>query len=111
MRKLVILSIIAVSLTACGGGKKDSKGSIAKKLESSCHTMAKMAGETPPKGACKCMSSALVESLSEEDAATVAKAFGNMKKPEDAMLQMMPLLANGEIMKALKAVEEKCDIK
>ena len=111
MRNLIILSIVAVSLTACGGGKKNSKGSIAKKLEASCHTMATMSGETPPKGACECMSSALIDTLSEEDAATVAEAFSKMKKPEDAMLHMMPLLANGAIMKGLKAVEEKCDIK
>ncbi len=70
-----------------------------------------MAGETPPKGACKCMSSTLIDTLSEEDAATVAEAFSKMKKPEDAMRHMMPLLANGTIMKGLKAVEDKCDMK
>ena len=107
MRTLVILSIAALGLTACGG--KDS-GTV-KKLEASCHSMAKMAGETPPKGSCECMSKTLVETLSAEDAEAVATAFSSMKKPEDAMKHMMPLLANGEIMKGLKAVEEKCDIK
>lgn len=106
MHKIIMISIATLALTACGGGNK-----VASKLEASCENMAAMSGETPPKGACKCMSDALVETLSAEDAETVATAFGNMKTPEDAMVQMMPLLANGEIMKGLKAVEEKCDMK
>ena len=106
MRKFLIIPIAAFVLTACGGGN-----SVGKQLEASCESMATMSGETPPKGACSCMSATLVETLSAEDAQTVATAFGNMKKPEDAMVQMMPLLANGAIMKGLKAVEEKCDMK
>jgi len=105
MRTLILLSFAAISLTACSGNETEAK------LNSACENMAKMANETPAKGACDCMSSTLVETLSAEDAETVANAFSAMDKPEDAMVQMMPLLANGEIMKALGEVEKKCDIK
>ena len=105
MRTLIILSIAAFGLTACGGNKTEAK------LEAACHGMADMAGDKAPKGACKCMSSTLVNALSAEDAEKVATAFSAMKKPEDAMVQMVPLLANGKIMKALGEVEAKCDIK
>ena len=105
MRTLILLSIAAIGLTACGGNETQAK------LNSACENMAKMAGETPPKGACDCMSSTLVENLSDEDAKAVANAFSAMEKPEDAMMQMIPLLANRKIMKALGEVEKKCDIK
>ncbi len=105
MRKILLLSMTAFTLAACGGNETTAK------LNSACENMAKIAGETPDKGACACMSSTLVENLSTEDAQKVANAFSAMDKPEDAMIQMMPLLANGDIMKALGEVEKKCDIK
>lgn len=105
MRTLLILSVAAFGLTACGGSKTVSS------LKASCNTMAEMAGETPEKGQCDCMATTLVENLSKEQATKVADAFSKMKKPEDAMIAMMPLLADGEIMKALGAVETKCDMK
>jgi ABC-type glycerol-3-phosphate transport system substrate-binding protein len=96
-----------IGLGACGGGG----GSTAASLENSCEKMAKMAGETPPKGACKCMSKELTKNLSKEDATTLAKAFSSMDKPEDALTAMLPLMANGNIMKAMKNIESVCDIK
>jgi len=105
MRSLVILSVAVLGLSACGGG-----GGTKARLEASCQDLAKMSGETPPKGACKCMSNALVETLSKEDAKAVADAFSKMDKPEDAAMAMLPLIANGKIMMALAAVEKKCDM-
>jgi len=104
MRTLVILSLAMFGLTACGGNKTEAK------LNAACENMAKMAGETPPKGACDCMSAALVKSLPAEKAEKVAAAFSAMEKPEDAMTQMIPLLADGEIMKALGEVEKNCEM-
>ncbi len=105
MYKILMISVATLGLTACGGGND-----VAKQLEASCESMATMSGKTPAKGACKCMSSTLVENLSAEDAEKVATAFGNMETPEDTMANMMPLLANVEIMKGLKAVKEKCEM-
>lgn len=103
---IAVLGLTSLSLTACSGGNKTEA-----KLEAACNGMADMAGEKAPKGACKCMSSALVASLSPEDAEKVATAFSAMKKPEDAMVHMMPLLANDKIMIALGEVDSKCDMK
>jgi hypothetical protein len=70
-----------------------------------------MSGETPKKGACKCMSSELTKALSKEDSEKLAKALASMDKPEDALTALMPLMASGgEIASAMMSVEKVCDI-
>ncbi|HHL42025.1 MAG TPA: hypothetical protein ENJ42_00270 [Hellea balneolensis] len=104
MNKFALISISAVlALGACGGG-----GGTKAKLESSCENLAKVSGKTPPKGACKCMATALSKELSDEKATQVADAFSSIGNPSDMMVKMLPLMMDSDIKNALAQVETQC---
>ncbi len=105
MRTLVLLTVAALGLSACGGNKTEAK------LKSSCETLVKLSGETDvPKNGCSCLSKELVKTLDAKDADILANALGSVKTEEDMMMALMPLMANPKILEGMESAAESCDL-